>query len=101
MTMNGQSRGEAMAVSFADDISRLFTEGDLICMSGFGVLLDSYAFMSDPAGSVEFADHANARNVLKRLLPEAGRRRMPKDGPYWSDEQVALFRQWMDEGFAA
>lgn len=84
--------------SFATDIALLFTDDDVDCMGG-SVELRDYAFMSDPAGTSSFADHGHANKVYKRLLPAAGVRRMPQGGPYWSDAQIALFKQWMDEGY--
>lgn len=86
-------------VSYANDIGVLFTQQDVLCMSDFGVLLDDYGYMSDPAAGNGFADHGNARQVHYRLTPAAGNRRMPDGGPYWSDCQIALYQQWMDDGF--
>ena len=88
-------------VSFAGDIRPLFRPEDVDCMSAYGVLLDDYAYMSNPAGSGQFADHGNARTVHYRLTPAAGFERMPDGGPYWPDEQIALFEQWMNDGFQA
>lgn len=90
-----------MPVSYAEDVAPLFTDRDVACMSGFGVKLRDYGYMSDPAADAEFADHSHARKVLARLVADAGRRRMPKGGPYWSDEQIDLFRRWMTDGFQA
>jgi hypothetical protein len=90
-----------MAVTFAADIRLLFTDRDVTCMSDNGVQLRDYGYMSDPAPDASNPDHANARAVLERLLPAAGRRRMPKGGPYWSDAQIDLYRRWMADGFQA
>jgi hypothetical protein len=86
-------------VSFANDIRPLFRQEDLDCMSDFGVELGDYAYMSDSAGGGGFADHGNARAVHYRLTPAAGGSRMPEGGPYWLDAQIALYEQWMIEGF--
>jgi hypothetical protein len=88
-----------MTVSFATDIRPLFTDRDVGCMSDNGVQLTDYGYMSDPAAGPAYPDHANARAVLDRLLPDAGRRRMPKGGPYWSDAQIDLYRRWLTDGF--
>jgi hypothetical protein len=89
-----------MATSFATQIRPLFTPKDTSCMSSFGVLLDDYTYMSDPTGDREFGDHANARQVYARLTGTK-KPQMPKGGPFWNNAQLALFKQWMDDGFAA
>jgi len=88
-----------MATSFANDVEPLFQPGDIACMARYGVALGTYAYMSDPAGSDDFPDHANACNVLAHLTG-ASLPRMPMGGPYWPDQQIALFQQWMNDGFA-
>jgi hypothetical protein len=90
-----------MTVSFAEQIRPLFSDRDQNCMSGFGFDLRDHGWMADPTGDSEHPNHANARHVLARLLPQAGSRRMPKNGPYWSDAQIDLFRLWMADGYAA
>lgn len=89
-----------MPVSFTTDIRPLFTNSDIDCMSGLGVELASYDYMSAAAGDDHFADHAHARDVLAHLTG-ARRPRMPSGGPYWADTQIALFTQWMADGFLA
>ena len=89
-----------MPISFAHDIQPLFRPEDIDCMSGIGVALDDYAYMSDPAGNGSFADHANARDVLAHLTGLA-RPRMPMGGPYWTEAHISLFRQWIDDGLTA
>lgn len=88
-----------MPISFATDILPLFRSRDIRCMRGHGVLLDDHVYMADAAGNDSYADHANARRVHCFLAPNACEPRMPYDGPYWSDAQLALYRQWMDDGF--
>jgi hypothetical protein len=88
-----------MPTSFNAQIKPLFTPKDLKCMSAFGVLLDDFAYMSDPSADAEFSDHANARQVYSRLTG-AKKPQMPKNGPYWNDSQLKLFKQWMDDGFS-
>jgi hypothetical protein len=87
-----------MTVSFAEAIAPLFTDQDVACMNRFGVSLSDYSHMSDPGGNAKFADHANARNVYAHLTGAAAPR-MPIGGPYWPDEQIKLFAQWMTDGF--
>lgn len=82
-----------MAVSYATQIRPLFRQQDIDCMSDFGVKLDNYAYMSKPA---------NARKIYAKLSPAAEEDnppRMPEGGPYWPDAQLALYKQWMDDGF--
>ena len=74
-----------MAVSFATDIRPLFRDTpDVDAMKPMGLDLSSYDDVK-----------AQAISVYSRL--EDGS--MPCDGA-WPDDQVALFRRWMDEGMA-
>jgi len=77
-----------MAVSFANDIKPLFREIDVKHMKVHGIPLDEYAYMSDPA---------NANSVLQTV--EGNPPSMPPGGPYWTAEQVALYKKWMAEGY--
>jgi len=88
-----------MTVSYATSIRPLFRPKDLTCMARYGVKLDDYGYMSDPAGDDAYPDHAHARQVQCYLLPDACEPRMPMGGPYWTSAQLALFQQWMDDGF--
>ncbi|MCU1298249.1 MAG: hypothetical protein JWO91_2527 [Acidobacteriaceae bacterium] len=76
-------------VSFSKDVAPLFRPSDIEQMKVYGVLLNKYEWLSKPA---------NARLVFAYL---SGQRtpRMPLGGPYWSDEQVNLFLQWMNGGY--
>jgi hypothetical protein len=67
--------------SFEEDIKPLFREYDRENMT--------YSF--DLWNYADVKDHAD--DILDRL--EEGD--MPCDGP-WPDEQIALFRSWMDDG---
>lgn len=82
-----------MPVSFAKDILPLFRPVDIDHMRPYGVALDDYAYMSNAD-----QDHKHASDVDDFLV---GRRkpRMPIGGPYWSPDQVALFEQWMKDGY--
>ena len=74
-----------MALSFAADIRPLFRDSpDVDAMKSFGLDLSSY---SDVKGQAEA--------IYSRL--EDGS--MPCDEP-WPKEQIAKFKQWMDEGMA-
>ena len=80
-----------MAVSFADDIRPLFTDMDVAHMKSFGVLLDDFDYMRDPA---------HAGSVLNMVSTGA----MPpsRSGePGWTPEWVQLFRDWMTGGYEA
>ncbi len=72
-----------MALSFAADIRPLFRDSpDVEAMKGFGLDLSSYVDVKE-----------NAEAIYSRL--EDGS--MPCDDP-WPKEQVAKFKQWMDDG---
>lgn len=82
-----------MPVSFANDIKPLFRPVDIAHMKPFGVDLDLYDYMSNPAGG-----HANATAVFD-FLTGTRAPRMPPGGPYWSQPQLDLYQQWMADGF--
>jgi hypothetical protein len=72
-----------MALSFAADIRPLFRDSpDVEAMKSFGLDLSSYADVKQ-----------NAEAIYSRL--EDGS--MPCDDP-WPQEQIAKFKQWMDDG---
>lgn len=74
-----------MALSFAKDIRPLFRDDpDVEAMKPFGLDLSSYADVQ-----------AQAEGIHARL--EDGS--MPCDES-WPKEQIALFKQWMEEGMA-
>jgi len=76
-------------VSFARDIVPLFRPVDIEHMKVHGVELDDYAFMSDPD---------NADKVLATLSPNDDEPpSMPPGGPYWTEDQLALFAQWQKD----
>jgi hypothetical protein len=79
-----------MPVSFAKDIRPLFRQIDIDHMKRGGVFLDDYSYMSNPAN-----DHANAQSVENTLANQS----MPPGGPYWSDQQLTLYRQWRSDGY--
>jgi hypothetical protein len=74
-----------MAVSFADHIRPLFRDSpDVDSMKKYGLDLSSYEDV-----------RAQVDAIFARL--EDGS--MPCDGP-WPEAQMALFKQWMEEGMA-
>jgi hypothetical protein len=87
-----------MSVSFAAAILPLFRQIDIAHMKPLGVLLDSYAYMSDASGNSDYPDHANARSVFCYLRGDCSPR-MPIHGPYWSPTDLDTFQQWMTDGF--
>lgn len=72
-----------MALSFAADIRPLFRESpDIDAMKNFGLDLSSYEDVK-----------LQAEGIYNRLDDGS----MPCDEP-WPKEQIARFKQWMDEG---
>jgi len=76
-------------VSFAQHILPLFREIDIDHMEPFGVLLNDHEYMANPQ---------NAQSVRDFLTGDK-EPRMPINGPYWSDEQIALFDRWVKGGY--
>jgi hypothetical protein len=79
-----------MRVSFESDIRPLFRQIDFDHMNKHNVLLDNYTYMSDPSN-----DLGNAQDVEDGLTNQS----MPPGGPYWSKEQLALYKQWISDGY--
>ena len=78
-------------VSFARDIKPLFRSVDISHMKRYKINLDDYTFMSNPD---------NANKVLRALSPHDGKPpSMPPGGPYWTEDQLALFAQWQKDGY--
>jgi hypothetical protein len=74
-----------MALSFAKDIRPLFRDTpDVASMKEFGLDLSSYADVK-----------AKAQSIHETLVEGT----MPCDGA-WPQDQIALFKRWMDEGMA-
>ena len=72
-------------------IKPLFRAVDIAHMKRYKIKLDDYTFMSNP-------DHAN--KVLGTLSPHDGHPpAMPPGGPYWTEDQLALFAQWQKDGY--
>jgi len=82
-------------VSFEKDILPMFRPLDISHMKPFGVDLENYTYMSDPANS-----YANAEAVQESLSPQNGEPPdMPPGGPYWTAEQLALLTKWRSDGY--
>jgi len=79
-----------MPVSFEKDIRPLFRPMDVEHMNTYKIFLDNYTYMSNPANN-----HANAQSVEDTLTSQS----MPPGGPYWSDEQLVLFKKWRSDGY--
>jgi hypothetical protein len=75
---------EQAAVGFEHDIRPLFRGKDVSAMSS----------------SFDLSSYDDVRASADRIYAKLADGSMPCDGS-WSDEQVALFRQWMDAGFPA
>lgn len=80
-----------MAVSFAKDIRPLFTDMDIAHMKGFGVALDDFDYMRDPAHAQKVLDRVSAGTMPPRRSGE----------PPWPPETVQLFRDWIAAGYQA
>ena len=70
-----------MAVSFKADVVSLFTSMDIAHMKAHGVLLDDYAYMSQPAHASRVVE-----TVSTGIMP-------PSDSgePAWLQDQIKLF----------
>jgi hypothetical protein len=78
-----------MPISFARDILPMFRPIDIEHMSKYKILLDDYTYMSEPS-----RDHGNAQDVEDSLVQQS----MPPGGPYWSAQQLTLYKQWRSDG---
>ena len=80
-----------MAVSFAQDIRPMFTDMDIAHMKGFGVALDDFGYMRDPAHAQRVLDMVSAGTMPPSRSGE----------PPWSPDSVQLFRDWIAAGYQA
>jgi len=78
-------------VSFATDILPLFTQTDIAHMGAapYNVMLAEYNYMSVPA---------NAQNVYN-YLTGTSKPQMPLGEPAWSQANLDLFNEWMQQGY--
>jgi hypothetical protein len=79
-----------MPVSFAGDVRPMLRPIDVEHMCKHRILLDDCTYMSDPSG-----DHGNAQAVEDSLVKQS----MPPGGPYWSAQQLSLYKQWRTDGY--
>jgi hypothetical protein len=91
---SGPGTNDPVAGSYAGDIQPKFRPGDITCMARRHILLNDPAWMCDPTGSTDFADHANARRVYAALSDKI----MPPDGP-WPQDWLDTYQNWIDTGF--
>jgi hypothetical protein len=89
--MAGTTQSGEQIPSFESDILPLFKNDmqSVECMLNFDVLLLDYDWFKEN-------NNRNANRVYNKLKPEAGAGRMPLGGPYWPDEQIVLFKSWID-----
>lgn len=85
--------GPRDALSYVADIRPLFRPQDIACMTRGQVLLDDLAWMTEPVSGFGYERHGNANVVGERLAAKT----MPPDGA-WSDELIALYLRWVEEG---
>ena len=79
---------EQKAVSFAGDIRPMFRQVDVDHMRGMGVPLDDYSYMSQ----------RDKAELVLSYLDGSQQPQMPPGGPFWTQEQLDLFSQWMEGG---
>ncbi|HEX8412190.1 MAG TPA: hypothetical protein VF883_25295 [Thermoanaerobaculia bacterium] len=85
-----------MAGSFKSDVLPLFTPMDISHMTGMGVQLDSYKYMSSPAGDSMYAAYANAWHVYGHLTG-LEQPQMPMGAPPWTQAQLNTLLSWMTQ----
>jgi len=78
-----------MTVSFKTDVLPLFTSMDIEHMNHAGVSLDDYAYMSQPDNASRVYDTVSAGTMPPGDSGE----------PPWSQDQVQLFKAWMEGGY--
>ena len=78
-----------MAVSFAQDVRPLFTDMDVAHMKRFGVSLDDFDYMRDPAHAQHILTRVNSGSMPPRRSGE----------PPWPAESVQLLRDWIAAGY--
>jgi hypothetical protein len=88
-----------MPVLFSTSILPLFRQRDIACMTGQSFPINDYAFMSNATGDADYPDHANARHVYARLTGTEKPQMPPDNAGKWSPTNLALYLQWMTDGF--
>jgi hypothetical protein len=77
-----------MSVSFKTDILPLFTQTDIAHMAELSVRLDDYSYMSQSDNASDVYGQVSSHS-----MPPAGSGEQP-----WTDQQVELFKTWIDDG---
>ncbi|MGA7220961.1 MAG: hypothetical protein WBX38_21780 [Candidatus Sulfotelmatobacter sp.] len=72
-------------VGYAADIKPLFTQSQRDCML--------------QRRKWDLFDYETVKKKARAIYAAVADGSMPQDGPRWPDDQVALFKQWMDEGY--
>jgi hypothetical protein len=72
--------------TFWEDIFPLFTDGDVACMRGRGVLLASVDWWK--------GDH-NCESAIRMLESK----KMPLGGPPWDPVKIQMLKDWQKAGF--
>jgi len=80
-------------VSFARNIRPLFRDEFIEYVRPMNILLDQYTYMSNPSNNYQ-----NAKRVYDSLTGKT-KPRLPLDRPYWSQDQLDLFENWMKNGY--
>lgn len=76
-----------------DNIKDLFsTDVDIPHMKPVGIDLSSYDEVKESAQTIY--------DTLQPDSPWPGGHRMPKGGPYWTEDCIACFKKWMDTDFS-
>jgi hypothetical protein len=78
-----------MTVTFKTDILPLFTSIDIEHMRKFGVSLDDYEYMSQPTHAESVYETVSAGTMPPKSSGE----------PPWPEDQVQMFKAWMDGGY--
>ncbi len=106
---NGGNGNEPPAEPTFSNVLEIFNNncGDSNCHIGGrtnGVQLDSYENVTDSEGNqygelVVQANDAEGSPLVDKIEPSPDQgERMPVGGPYLSDDEISLIRDWIDEG---
>jgi hypothetical protein len=76
------------SISFARDIRPLFRPADIECMK-------SVPPAAGPFDLSRYEDVKARADRIYAMLIATGEFRMPFGGPYWSDENLKLFKEWL------
>lgn len=71
-------------VGFAQHIRPLFRERDVTCMKR--------------AANFDLTNYNDVKLWSQTIYDELESKSMPKDGAFWSESQLSLFKRWMESG---